>query len=98
MILALAGQPNWFHVDTHSNPADLATSGLLPSDLRSNNLWRNAPDRVLQPQSKWPYSKGDLPDTLVEQKTIRAHFVYFRKFDDILERFSDLARAFRDCC
>ena len=50
-ILALAGESNWFHVDTHSNPADLATRGLLPSDLRSNNLWWNGPDWLFQPQS-----------------------------------------------
>ena len=94
-ISAITVRSDWFHVDTHSNPADLATRGLLPSDLISNNLWWNGPVWLLQPPNQWPFSKCELLDTQLEQKTIRTHVVYFKKFEDILERFSDLARAFR---
>ena len=51
-IVALAAKFDWFHVYTHSNPADLVTRGLLPSDIISNYLWWDGPDWLLQPQSK----------------------------------------------
>ena len=51
-ISAITVRSDWFHVDTHSNPADLVTRGLLPSDIISNYLWWDGPDWLLQPQSK----------------------------------------------
>ncbi|XP_055522606.1 uncharacterized protein LOC129716796 [Wyeomyia smithii] len=34
---------NWYHVDTHSNPADLISRGALPAQISTNPLWWNGP-------------------------------------------------------
>ena len=82
-------------MDTHFNPADLATKGVLPGDLIANTLWWNGPEWLQRSQSQWPYSETETPETQLEFKSIRAHFTYFKQFDDVLERFSDLAKGLR---
>ena len=94
-ILDCVGQANWFHVETNFNPADLATRGVLPSNLQENSLWWEGPAWLRQPQSQWPYSDGGIHETQLEKKSIRVHFTFFHKFDDILSRFSDFAKALR---
>lgn len=42
-ILENMSPDQWSYVNTKYNPADLASRGLLPSDLVSNTLWWNGP-------------------------------------------------------
>ena len=74
MILQCVGQVNWFHVDTHKNPADLATRGVSHQDLVGNDLWWNGPDFISKDPSQWPYSNSEDPcDTEVEKN--RSKFI-----------------------
>ena len=81
-------------MDTHYNLADLPTRGILPRYLIYNSLWWNGPEWLQRDSCRWPsFNKDSLPDTHHEQKPIQS--VCFKKFEDILDRFSDLGRAFR---
>ena len=96
IINQCCAQSNWFHVDTHSNPADLATRGVLPSDLSDKDLWWHGPKWLSNQRSEWPFSNADDNlETQLELKPIRANIAFFKEFDDILDRFSCLSRALR---
>lgn len=64
---------HWKHVDTKSNPADLASRGLFASELVDNDLWLHGPDWLKLPENQWPKSKfivNESPDTLQELKVL----------------------------
>lgn len=44
----------WHHVPTKANPADLATRGVQPEDLKSLHLWWLGPDFLRQSEGNWP--------------------------------------------
>ena len=95
-IVQWAGQATWFHVDTHNNPADLATRGVFPGDLIDHKLWWYGPEWLSKVQSQWPYSNADDPyETELELKSIRSNACFFKNYDDILERFSNFSKALR---
>ena len=57
--------------DTHYNPADLATRGILPRDLIHNSLWWNGPEWLQSDSSLWPsVNKDSLPFTDLELSPI----------------------------
>lgn len=39
---------NWYHVPTKSNPADCASRGLYPNDLKIHDMWWNGPEFLRQ--------------------------------------------------
>ena len=44
----------WRHVPGLQNPADCASRGLFPIQLKSHNLWWNGPEWLKQDLSAWP--------------------------------------------
>ena len=69
-IVQCVGHANWFHIDTHKNPADLAPREVSPQDLVGNDLWWKRPDFISKDPLQWPYSNSeDQCDTEVEKKT-----------------------------
>ena len=42
---------------------------------------------------KSPFSEIEDPETQLQIKSVRAHFTDFKQYDDVLERFSDLAKG-----
>ncbi|XP_058798035.1 uncharacterized protein LOC131668142 [Phymastichus coffea] len=50
----------WSHVPTKQNPADLATRGAMPDELRANDLWWTGPMWLLSPSDKWPQPRQSL--------------------------------------
>ncbi|XP_075150784.1 uncharacterized protein LOC142224892 [Haematobia irritans] len=84
----------WHHVESEMNPADLASRGLSPQDLCDNQLWWHGQPFLRSATQIWP--KFEAVDNIdVERKPVIVNFTYFNKFEDILERFSSLPRAFR---
>ncbi|XP_055306857.1 uncharacterized protein LOC129571118 [Sitodiplosis mosellana] len=61
----------WRHVDTRSNPADLASRGISPTEIVGSKLWWNGPDWLTLDTEKWPESKLKL--TEADIKTVRCH-------------------------
>ncbi|XP_018792778.1 PREDICTED: uncharacterized protein LOC108971277 [Bactrocera latifrons] len=68
-IVEKVGNANWNHVDSGSNPADLASRGLLAQDLVENTLWRQGPSWLQEDQSKWSLQQNDYETTIEEKQT-----------------------------
>ncbi|XP_058811125.1 uncharacterized protein LOC131676017 [Topomyia yanbarensis] len=58
-IATLLPSENWYHIGTHSNPADIISRGALPVGLQGNILWWHGPD--------WQHSLP-LPELNVAQR------------------------------
>lgn len=52
----------WSHVPTKDNPADLASRGVMPSDIVGHKLWWHGPEWLLQSADQWPKSKLSLTE------------------------------------
>lgn len=50
----LFGLSHWHHVSTHDNPADIASRGIYPSQLKDNYLWFRGPSWLILPENQWP--------------------------------------------
>ncbi|XP_073831493.1 uncharacterized protein [Musca autumnalis] len=82
-------------VDSSKNPADLASRGVLPSDLVGNDLWWQGPHWLRDSSTTWCAGNVTVPDTTLERKSIQVNFAYFSEFDDVLARFSCFGKALR---
>ncbi|XP_043469792.1 uncharacterized protein LOC122503353 [Leptopilina heterotoma] len=62
-IQTLLPKIKWKHVSTKSNPADLVSRGLSPTDLQFSTLWWNGPDWLTKPlieqKNEIDYSLGE---------------------------------------
>ncbi|XP_075157757.1 uncharacterized protein LOC142231024 [Haematobia irritans] len=94
LILEKVGNISWSHVSTDCNPADLATRGTHPSDLKQNSLWWHGPDWLRSERCFWPQTK-DTWETTQESRRVQAYVARSGQDIDILERFSTLPRAIR---
>ncbi|XP_059223375.1 uncharacterized protein LOC131997094 [Stomoxys calcitrans] len=95
-ITQVISPPNWRHVRSEQNPADLASRGAYPQDLSGNDLWWHGPNWLGDSEENWPRLEDIQPDSIeIERKSIKVHFSYFSNYEDILERFSSLPRAIR---
>ena len=92
-IVQCAGLANWFHLDTHDNPADLATRGIAPQDLVQNDLWWEGPGFLSKDPSPYAHNEESL-ETEIEKTSAKVH-VFIKNFEDFLDRFSNLSRALR---
>ncbi|XP_075150761.1 uncharacterized protein LOC142224870 [Haematobia irritans] len=81
------GTDKWFHVDTSSNPADLASRGVYTQELINSRLWWHGPEWLGQPKKFWPPSTTFIPDTDLERKPLRVNVASVQGTQDILERF-----------
>lgn len=86
----------WSHVDSKDNPADIASRGCSASELIHNDLWWYGPSWLRLSHTHWPQKRTAF-ETAEEIKTIRTHVSRVSSFD-LLNRFSDLARAMRVLC
>ncbi|XP_075157839.1 uncharacterized protein LOC142231104 [Haematobia irritans] len=98
LIYNKVGVDNWFHIDTRSNPADLASRGVYPKDLVNNSLWWSGPHWLVEPPNCWPLCNDFPSETDLEQKVVRVHFVADSSDIDLLERFSSFQHAIRVIC
>lgn len=93
LILEKVGNGNWAHVVSQDNPADLATRGMIASELKDNSLWWHGPKWLSQEKHLWPKSSWDF---ITSEESKGAQVFVARSSpddDDILNRFSSLPRA-----
>lgn len=65
-------------------------------DLSTSDLWWHGPQWLRDPSPNWPGPDESAQyDTEMERKSIRVHYSYFSKFEDILEHFSSFPKAIR---
>ena len=86
----------WYHVDSRSNPAELASRGLSNIDPVKLRFWLGGPDFLKVEESRWPRQPEQLPDWCeddceLRRKRSRVHTVVQ---DDVLQsllsRYSSL--------
>ncbi|XP_065368859.1 uncharacterized protein LOC135961295 [Calliphora vicina] len=92
-ILEKVGNKNWFHVSSSYNPADLATRGLTPSELKENKLWWHGPEWLKLEKSSWPIVPSEF-ETAEESRKVQVNIARSSEKEDILDRFSNLSRAY----
>ncbi|XP_076302047.1 uncharacterized protein LOC143220243 [Lasioglossum baleicum] len=54
---------SWRHVPTASNPADCASRGILPSELRDHAIWWHGPPWLGRSPLHWPARRTDYRET-----------------------------------
>ena len=86
----------WRHVDSRSNPTDLASRGLSNIDPVKLRFWLGGPDFLKEEESRWPKQPEQLPDLCkddCELRRKRSH-VHTVVQDDVLQsllsRYSSL--------
>lgn len=90
----------WSHVSSSDNPADLATRGVCPSELRIQRIWWEGPLWLQQPESSWPSALTLTPDeSVLERKPVQNLTNQIADdFETILGRFSTWHKAVRVLC
>ncbi|XP_011688864.1 PREDICTED: uncharacterized protein LOC105450629 [Wasmannia auropunctata] len=95
-IQGLLPGDHWSYVQTSSNPADLATRGIDPSELIGRTLWWHGPAWLGQAETSWPMREtspsASIPE---EERRAAAHTNQVPGGDDLLTRFSSLSRLVR---
>ncbi|GBP31116.1 hypothetical protein EVAR_77413_1 [Eumeta japonica] len=62
----LCDSKNWMYVPSSWNPADLASRGVYPDELRSLCLWWEGPSYLKDTQDRWPEQHSDTQTNLPE--------------------------------
>ncbi|XP_075162872.1 uncharacterized protein LOC142235505 [Haematobia irritans] len=91
-IVENVGSENWSHVDSESNPADVACRGCSPDELKTHHLWWTGPSWLKLPRDHWPKHQLNC-DTNLEAKQMKVFAT--STFEDPLTRFLSLPRAYR---
>ncbi|XP_039311341.1 uncharacterized protein LOC105201279 [Solenopsis invicta] len=93
---------HWHHVPERINPADCASRGMSPLELRAHELWWRRPQYLWASSAAWPAETAvALSRGLPEQRAARVHIACEGQEPEELTRFSSLHRllrriAFRD--
>ena len=89
----------WLHVTSEDNPADCASRGLLPGDLRAHPLWWTGPPWLKEPTHRWPTgcsTDSNIPGIAAEERAVPIfNLLVPSKTDDVIKRFSSLDRLKR---
>ncbi|XP_075150627.1 uncharacterized protein LOC142224725 [Haematobia irritans] len=91
-IIENVGNDKWQHVDSENNPADIASRGCSPFELKENYLWWHGPSWLKLDKQNWPIHDIFL-ETNMEAKAVKV--LTTSTFEDPLIRFSSLSRAYR---
>lgn len=86
------GVDEWNYVKSEDNPADCASRGIMPSELKGHKLWWNGPDWLKDDPATW--KKVPVPGHNLELRkeiVINAAIVE----DNFVERFSSWSRLVR---
>lgn len=91
-ILTSTNPHQWAHVSTNENPADCASRGVTPGNLRNQSLWFDGP-KFLQ-YKEIVYKKPTVTPTEIE--AVKVHTIKKEEgIWDVFERFSSLTKLIR---
>uniref|UniRef100_A0A0A9Z001 Integrase catalytic domain-containing protein n=1 Tax=Lygus hesperus TaxID=30085 RepID=A0A0A9Z001_LYGHE len=65
----------WKHVASEENPSDVASRGIMPSQLAQQSLWWSGPSWLQLNEEYWPHSAINFPPILPEVKEAPASLV-----------------------
>lgn len=99
-INELSQQSHWHYINTKANPADLASRGVLPADLKESKLWWHGPSVLLNELNCAPEKMETKHfETELEKKKIKTtvlHTTVNNNIDmNIINKFSSFNRATR---
>lgn len=83
----------WNYVNTKCNPADLASRGVLPSELQENKLWWHGPSMLLN-EENITLERLNFK-TQIDEKKAKTAALHLKLDTNVLNRFSNLNRAIR---
>ena len=88
---------HWNHVQGSDNPADCASRGLYPEELKHNETWWYGPSWLRGPQSHWPATQELLtnPVPCEERKGETELSLVGVEVVPILSKISNFTRLFR---
>ena len=59
MVVPLIQEPEWYHVSSADNAADITTRlGSTPEDVSLDSAWINGPDYLKEPVESWPMNRN----------------------------------------
>jgi hypothetical protein len=78
----------WRHVRSSDNPADCASRGLLPDEVKNHNLWWHGPNWLHQDPDFWPSepSTASLPEEAMINSETRRTGLLIATEEDALDR------------
>lgn len=98
-IQQITNVKSWHHVPTDQNPADCASRGVLPSDLKDHSLWWNGPSWLSKNENIWLNHKQQFETDLERHKVIRTMHIKTQSPDahmeKVLKKQSDLFKLQR---
>lgn len=74
---------NWRYVPSEENPADCASRGLMPGELKNHHLWWSGPEWLKKEEIEWPVV--ETTDTEVEQRKIAVNVARVERQELLLE-------------
>ena len=96
IIHDVSSSRHWHHIDSQSNPVDLASRGLLSIDSEKLRFWLDGPGFLKEEESKWPSLQLEIPslcddDLELKRRKSEIHTVVQEDvLQSLLSRYSSL--------
>lgn len=87
----------WQHVPGVDNPADVASRGILPAELRQHSLWWSGPSWLRYEEAKWPKQHEMATDDamLEEKKSAVVNIVGEKRMCEMAYQFGSWRKLLR---
>lgn len=95
-IQQLYNVSHWHHLRTHENPADIASRGSLPSELRGNSLWFHGPSWLVLSETHWPSTHSNAQVNVDSEAKTKVNAIITSKGEcDFIKQFDNLPKLLR---
>ena len=96
-IIDLLPPDRWRHVAGTENPADCASRGLFPQQLKGHDLWWKGPPWLQHDSQHWPVQTSLPPETVPEEERGICHLTTIDPVDPIIPiaRYSSFGKLER---
>lgn len=96
-VTSIINPKKWNHVSSTDNPADVASRGILPSEILNHTLWWNGPSWLSQSAQHWP-KLNEIVQTNLEERAYIHSFPIFKcedVFNGLLYKYSSIHKLKR---
>jgi len=85
----------WLHVSSEDNPADCASRGLKPSELRHHDLYWNGPSFLLNSVEDWSFEVPRVPVEQLPETKVNSLLISSDQNHEWFDRFSSYQHMLR---
>ncbi|XP_029172429.1 uncharacterized protein LOC114941586 [Nylanderia fulva] len=85
----------WHHVPSPQNPADLASRGVQPADLKEHLLWWQGPAWLQLPSTQWPEGSESVTTESLTEARAHVHIAQTPNEWELMTRFSSWTKLLR---